>query len=741
MPGDAGGVSERLLGLFLDELDEHVERLQQGLDALAVARPSTPPELVAELFRSAHSVKGAAQATGTRAVADLCHQMENVLAGVRDGSRHVDDALLHGLTAATDALGAAARQLREGQEVSGSAVRPAIDRLAAAPPRSSPPSPGSSPAPQPAPVGPPASRAGTQPSSAASQSPAVRVAAEKMDALLSRAQELVVSARRSEALVADVAGIATRLANDDRRRAVDVRLLRDALDSTGADPRVAAALERVDSRSRDVAAEVGRLARAVAGYERGLRSLADEFADATWRARVVPFTDATAGLARLVRDLAREAGKQVALEVSAEQVEVDRGLLGTLDDVLRHLVRNAVDHGIETPAERAARGKPATGTVRVTAGLLSDGIEVVVEDDGRGIDPEAVQQAARRLGVGEQEMDQREVVQALFQPGLSTAPRVTAVSGRGVGLDAVRTSVESVGGIVTVRPSEGAGLRIAFTVPVNMSGLRVVLVRAADELVALPSSVVRRLVRLPVGGALVEGREIADLDGELVPVVPLAHALGWADAELPAPAPSARPAVLATVPEGAVAVTVDEFLGEQEVVMQAPGPRLAGVSTVLGTAQLQDGSVALVVSTAAAARAAASAPRATAVTTSADAPGPRRVLLVEDTLTTRELERGILEGAGFTVVAAHDGAHAWELLHQHAVDVVVSDVNMPRMDGIALCQAIRRTPRWAHLPVVLVTSLASDEDRRRGLEAGADAYLTKSGFDRTELVTALERLL
>ena len=736
MAGDPGGVSERLFGLFLDELDEHVERLQQGLEALAVARPSTPPELVAELFRSAHSLKGAAHATGTRAVAELCHRMEDVLAGVRDGSRGVDDELLDGLTAATDALAAAARRLRERQDVPRSAVRPAIDRLAAS-------SPGPPSATRAAPVRSAEEPSTAQPSSGTTSQPAaVRVAAEKMDELLSRAHELVVTARRSEALVADVASIAARLEDDDRRRALDLRLLRDAaLEPAAPDPRVVAALERLDSRSRDVVAEVRRLATAVAGYERGLRSLADEFADTAWRARVVPFTDATSGLARLVRDVAREAGKQVTLEVSAEQVEVDRGLLGTLDDVLRHLVRNAVDHGIETPAERAARGRSPTGTVRVTAHLLSDGIEVAVEDDGRGIDSEAVRQAARRLGVGEEGMDQREVVQALFQPGLSTARRVGAVSGRGVGLDVVRTSVESVGGIVTVRPAQGAGLRIAFTVPVNLSGLRVVLVRAADELVALPSSVVRRLVRLPADGAVVDGREVADLDGELVPVVPLAHALGWVDAAPPASAPSARPAVLAIVPEGAVAVTVDEFVGEQEVVMQAPGPRLAGVSTVLGTAQLEDGSVAVVVSAAAAARAAVSAPRAPVATTSAEVPGPRHVLLVEDTLTTRELERGLLEGAGYSVVAAHDGVHAWELLHQHPVDVVVSDVNMPRMDGIALCHAIRRAPRWAHLPVVLVTSLVSDEDRRRGLEAGADAYLTKSGFDRAELVAALERLL
>ena len=722
---DDAALSTRLFGLFLDELDDHLERLERGLETLRGVLPAAPPEVVAELFRSAHSLKGAAQATGANDVADICHQMENVLADVRDGSVRVDSDLLDRLVSATDALAHLARGLRSP---SADAPSPAVR------------APVTWPGPPPTPAGAPAPPTPAPPTPAAPTT-AVRVASRTMDELLARAQELGITARRSGRLLGEVATLAAQLSDDERARVTDHAVLRDALGAEATDARVAAALQRLDARSRDVLAQVTRVAAVGSGYERSLRSLSEDFAEAAWRARVVPFTDLTAGLSRTARDVARDAGKQVDLVVSAEDVDVDRALVGALDDVLRHLLRNAVDHGIELPADRVAAGKPSAGTVTVTARLLSDGLEVVVADDGRGVDTDAVRRAAQSLGRREDEMDdQRAVVGALFEPGLSTARTVGAVSGRGVGLDVVRTTVEAVGGAVTLQAASGTGLRVVLTVPLNRSGVRAVLVRAAGELVALPSSAVRRLVRLPAAGTLVAGREVADVDGELVPTFSLAVALGWADTTA-TPTGTTRRAVLVGLPDGPVAVLVDELVGEQDVVVHAPGPRLTGIPTMLGTAQLEDGSVALVVSPAACARAASAPLPAPVGPPQPSAPDPRRVLLAEDTLTTRELERGILEGAGYAVVTANDGAHALELLHQHPVDAVVSDVNMPRTDGIALCETIRRTPRWSHLPVVLVTSLASEEDRRRGLEAGADAYLTKSGFDRADLLAALERLL
>ena len=705
MAAGTDDVSGRLRELFLDELDEQVERLVSGFEQLSLALPSVPPAVIRELFRSAHSLKGAAQATGTQAVADICHQLEDVLADVRDGSRSVDMALLTTLGSATDSLAEAGRRLRLREE-----PRPADVQAIAG-------------------------------GAVATRQRPLRVAPHKLNNLLTQAQQLVVATHRSKGLVQGIADVSARLIDDEGERLRDHQVLRDALGTAADTTTVRAVLDRAYSRSRLATAQLDRLARQAEGYERGLHKLADDLSDAAWLARAVPFTDATLGLGRLVRELADESGKQARFVVDAADVEVDKALVGTLDDILRHLVRNAMAHGIEPAADRVAAGKPSVGTITITATLRGGGIEVVVEDDGRGIDVDAVRQAVRALGEVADTPDER-VLEALFRPGLSTARTVNEVSGRGVGLDAVRAAAEAKGGTVTLHHAPGSGVSVAVTVPLNLSLLRTVLVRAGGELVAVSSSAIRRLAGLPSDCPVVDGRAVAHVDGAVIPVVRLVDALDWVDAAPAAPSAGPQQALVVTLPEGAVAVVVDEFVTEQDVMMQAVGPRLTGVATLLGTTQLDDGSVTLVVSAASCARRALS--RARSQQTGTDVQERMRsaqVLLVEDTLTTRELVRSILEGAGYAVSVAGDGVHAWELLQRHEMDAVVTDVNMPRMDGIALCRAIRSTPRWAQLPVILVTSLASDDDRQRGMEAGADAYLIKTDFDRSDLLAALARLL
>ena len=703
MTAESGDVRARLRALFLDELDDHVERLGRGIEALATAGAEQKAQVVQDLFRSAHSLKGAAQATETTDVALVCHKLEDLLAELRDGGLVVNPDLLATLGAMTDELAQASRTLR-----AGSAAVPDA----------------------------PAARTST------SGADARRVTAQTLDDLLARAQQLVVAAHRSTRLAEDVAALSARFTDDEQASVRDEQVLVDALGTVAAEPRTRAALDRVHARSRDAAVQLDRLSQLTASYEQALRSLSDDFADAAWRARAVPFTDATAGLTRVVRDLCLAAGKQSVLRVDAADVVVDRALVGMLDDVLRHLVRNAVDHGIELPAERAAAGKPPVGTISVTAGLRSGGIEIAVTDDGRGVDAKAVREAAHRLDASldfRELTGERSLVEVLFRPGLSTATGVGTVSGRGVGLDAVRDAIEATGGTVTLHQAAGSGVRVIVNVPLNRSTLRTLLVRVCGELLALPSSAIRGLVALPDEAARVGSGPVIEVDGDIVPVVRMIDALDWAEPAVDRS--KRRVALVVTVPEGAVAIEVDELVAEREIVMQAAGPRLTGVSTLLGTAALADGSVVLVLNPATCARRALARPHSPGSASPATPVRRTQILLAEDTMTTRELERVILESAGYAVVTAVDGMHAWELLQTQPVDVVVSDVTMPRMDGIALCTAIRESKRWAALPVVLVTSLASEDDRRRGLEAGADAYLAKAGLGRAELLATLERLL
>ena len=348
--------------------------------------------------------------------------------------------------------------------------------------------------------------------------------------------------------------------------------------------------------------------------------------------------------------------------------------------------------------------------------------------------------SAAGLGLVPDDVNEATVAEVVFQPGLSTAVTVSTISGRGVGLDAVRAGVEANGGTVTLESERGAGASLIITVPLTLSTLRAVLLRIAGEVVALPVASVRKVIRVPSDRTVLDGREIIDLGGEAVPVVPLSLLLGWAGPDPSKTHEQAPMGVVVSGMEGHVALLIDELVSEREIVLRTPPERLAGMSMLLGTAQLEDGSVALVLNPSVCVRAALSKPRAR-ISTPEETLDVRRVLLAEDTLTTRELERSILESAGYAVVVAADGEQAWQTLQVSDFDVVVSDVNMPRMDGIALCRSIRGSRRHADLPVVLVTSLHSPADRQRGLDAGADAYLTKAGFNRAELLSTLEQLL
>lgn len=701
MTVDRDALRARLRALFLDELEQHVLVLNRGLVALEQGPAGGDTAvLVNQMFRSAHSLKGAAQAAAVEPVAGLCHALEAALARLRDGRADPGGVPLEPLFEAVDALATAGRQLREEGDVTGLPVTGIVRSLSAtagsAPAASA--TAGSPPAVERRPhaVAPERAEGDRRVQPTPAQSPerstltAVRVPAGRLEALLSRAGEMVLACERVHA-------VATRSASPE-----------------------AAAADRL------------------------LTSAQRALADAVRQTGMVPFSEACAGLDRVTRDVAHAAGKQASLVVRGGDVEMDRPILDGLREPLLHLVRNAVDHGIEPASERVAAAKQPSGTVTVEASLQGAMVAVAVSDDGRGIDAERVRTAAARRGIGASRGDHGDdVLDLVFAPGVSTAPFVSEVSGRGVGLDAVRAGVEALGGSVGIESRPGAGARVTLLVPVTRSVTRVVLVASGQEVVALPTSGVVRMASASVDDLrVVEGRTMLLSGGRLLPVASLSHALGTDVAE---PAPGAPlHVVIVDTQAGDAVLVVDGLVSEQEAVVKPPPPRLAGLPGVLGATILPTGRVALVVNPATAVRTAMGSARPLPAPVGAEEPPlRRRVLLVDDTLTTRTLERSILETAGYDVVVAVDGANALEVLEAQGADVdaVVSDVNMPRMDGLALCEAVRSSSRLRHLPVVLVTSLASEEDRRRGVEAGADAYIAKSEFDQSMLLDTLARLL
>jgi two-component system chemotaxis sensor kinase CheA len=459
--------------------------------------------------------------------------------------------------------------------------------------------------------------------------------------------------------------------------------------------------------------------------DRGERLL-DDLKGAAIGMRTLPLSSIVSPLPRAVRDLAAESGKQVELRVVGAETELDRAILEGLSDPLVHLLRNAVGHGIESPEERERAGKPTRGWLELRAEQRGSIVEVTISDDGRGIS-EQTHAEARRSG---------SLTAVLTQAGFSTASAVSAISGRGVGLDAVKAQAEAFGGSIEVRSEPGQGMQVVLRLPLALALIEVLLVERAGNVYGFPLASVEEAVSLGATLSLA-GQPAIELRDHSIVLADLAELMGAA----PAPQVAHPPVVVLTASGRRVALVCDALLGKEEVVVKSLGRLLAPLSLYLGAAILGDGRIALLVDPAVLVRASAQ-PRAAEPPPAAAAPSAPKVLVVEDSLTIRELQRSILEAAGYRVQTARDGRDA--LTHidgDGGIDLVVTDVEMPEMDGIELTEMIRAHATQSTLPVVIVTSLGEDDDRRRGIDAGADAYMVKRRFDQHDLLQTVERLV
>lgn len=412
-------------------------------------------------------------------------------------------------------------------------------------------------------------------------------------------------------------------------------------------------------------------------------------------------------------------------------------------DPLLHLVRNAIDHGLETRDERDAAGKPATGRVRVSAALRGSQVDITVSDDGRGLNREAILQKIRSKGLPEPHDDQ-ELYHSIFLPGFSTAKMVTDISGRGVGMDVVKSQLETLHGTIDLSSQPGFGTRFSLSVPLTLTTISALFVKAGGQVFALPSTNVARLVQFMLADVrLMSGQDVLCLGGTPVPVAPLIAALDM-QALKSMPSRGKLTGVLLTTGDRELVLIVDELINEREAVVKNLGPQVRRIRHVSGATLLRNGEVSLLLNVATLVRSqSATSGTITPFNEAADS-GPvlsRRVLVVDDSVTTRSLMKGILESAGYDVTAAVDGQDAWNRLLNSDIELVVSDVDMPNMDGFLLTSKIRKSEKFAQIPVILVTSRDSDEDKARGVESGASAYLVKSSFQQTDVLDTVDLLL
>jgi two-component system chemotaxis sensor kinase CheA len=460
--------------------------------------------------------------------------------------------------------------------------------------------------------------------------------------------------------------------------------------------------------------------------ERGQTLVAD-LQEAVLDLRTLPLKTVVGGLARAVRDAAAEVGREARLELTGTETPLDRSILDGIGDALVHLVRNAVFHGIEPADEREARGKPRSGTIRIDAEQRGGLVALTCSDDGRGVS-EAV---LARVPPG------GSLVEVLAEPGFSTAGGVSDLAGRGVGLDAVKHHVEGLGGHLEVSSEPGAGTAVTLLVPLTLAVVTVLLIERGAQVYGVPLSGVDRAVRGPEAHQL-HGRRALELDGVTVPLGDLADSIG-----MDAPAlPGDCPVVIVLSGARRAAVECDRLLGDREIVVKSLGPLLASAAGYLGAAILDDGAVALLLDPAHLVRAATRAPQARRAADLSAARAAPKILVVDDQFTVRELERTILEAAGYRVRTAEDGRAALVLLDQEPdIECVVSDVEMPRMDGLDLLEAIRARPQNPALPVIIVSASESDEALERGADAGADAWVVKSEFEQEALLETVSRLI
>ena len=468
------------------------------------------------------------------------------------------------------------------------------------------------------------------------------------------------------------------------------------------------------------------------------RSLND-LQDRAMRTQMVPVSTITDQLHRAVRDMSRVQGKDIRWETQGTDTELDRGVLHRLSDSLLHLVRNAVDHGIETPEERQAAGKQPQAVLRLRAMQFGSEVIIAVTDDGRGIDVDGVSRQAGQHGIDTEAMTEDELLGLTFQPGLSTKKFVTDLSGRGIGLDVVRANVEAAHGRVEVESQPGTGTEFRIIVPITVAVLRCLLVEAGGQSFALPfHRVLLSQAHQQSNLAHAEGRPVVWVNDRPVPVRGLAETLG-----LTGGGAQTGPVVILTDTSRMHGFDVDRLIGQRDVVIKALSPLLPHLPAIAGASVEPDGSILVVLDPPGLIQRARTAARVDRPAASTADAGPHRrsILVVDDALTVRELQRSILERAGFDVRVATDGNHALSNLAEEPSDLVLTDVEMPNMDGFALTEAIRAHPSLANIPVLILSSRSSDADRQRGLDVGADGYIAKSGFDEASLLTAVNRLL
>ena len=743
----APSLAEDMIGAFLDECVERTEGLAERL--IELEQRGNDKELISAVFRDLHTLKGSSAFAGLTKLNRVAHRAEDLIGELREGKRPADRALIDVLLAALDAMRNITERARAGAAIDID-IAPLLERLA---------NPNRAPTPVRAAEEHPKTQEAAHATSVASAPAArandgqgtLRIEFEKVDRLLNLVGEIVLARGRLSS-AAEVQGLVVREVAQLRKKLSDAPNTPLAL-ASGSD--VSSAFSGYSAENAAIIEDLERTERVLretfGDMDAGLGGLAiavGQLRDTVMKLRMVPIARLFTKYQRTVRELSHKLGKEVNVELHGGDTELDKVLVERLEDPLLHLVRNAVDHGIELPEERAANGKSRTGIVRLSASQRGGQILVVISDDGHGLDPEKLKRKAVQKELITQaeadEMSEEAALDLIFRAGFSTAEKLSDVSGRGVGMDVVHDAIQRLKGNVRLSSVLGEGTTVELSLPLTLAITQVLTARVGGELVAIPLDAVVSAQTLHAGQLEPLGTGSCLRIGEkLIPVFSLAEVLGLTGTVALGEADEGS-VVIVGVGSSELGLIVQQVLGRHEVVIKSLGSMLAEAPCAAGAAVVGERMVLVLDLSDVAQRAQEPTRRPPAGRLAGRPRAVRsdraRVLVAEDSDVIREAIRRELSQAGFDVTTAADGEIALRISKEQHFDAVSSDVMMPNRDGYELVRALRSDPKYRDTPIVLVTSKDARIDAVRGYDAGADAYLTKPA-DADELIRTLDALL
>lgn len=749
----------KLLETFRVEADEHLKNLTKGLIELEKKLPQDKQkEWVENTFREVHSLKGAARAVGLDLIQSICQSMENVMAFWKQGSLHVSQEVFDALYSAIDFINTL---------ISGSPEKAASERLAlpllmqkleqllaehvtddqkpyeaAAPIESEPPK---------------------QPTEPVAQQmtnhKTIRVSLGKLDKLLQQVEEMLILKLASRRQVDDLIEMQEHLNEWDKKWSnlqPDVHTSRQEIAgvvtpeivSQQAREQILEFLDWQQEFFRSFKDRLGKLLRMTSQDYRLAGSIVDALLDDTKKVLMQPVATLADAFPRMVRDLSHELGKKVELDLQGVDLEVDRRVLEEMKDPLIHLIRNCIDHGIEKPEDRQKRGKPEFGKVTISASQVSgNSMEITITDDGKGIDVSAVKASAIKQGIMSardvEVLNDKEALNLIFHSGVSTSPIITELSGRGLGLGIVSEKVDKLGGQIAIESTPDRGTIFKITLPLTLATFRGIHVKVGGRDFIMPTHNVKRVMRVKKEEIkTVEDLDTISVDDHTLPLVSLAALLEIGQKGSPKEHDLVH-AVIVKAAKTTIAFRVDQVLNEHEILVKSLGKQLSRVRNILAATVTEWGQVIPILNPQDLIKSAIKGkiPKM-ALQIHEEAESKQAVILIaEDSITSRMLLKNILEVAGYVVKAAVDGAEAFSIFKTDPIDLLISDVEMPRMDGFTLTEKVRATPKGKDLPIILCTARESQEDREHGIEIGANAYLDKSSFTQTNLLNVIQKLL